>query len=368
MKIINPPKPIAKEAYDVALSQYVERAKQASNVRAILTMGSVGAPGLSDLDVIVVVDDEFQPEYAYHLATDNINKDIFIHGPIVIPISMVNDLQYIIYASNVTSIYGETLTINFDTLPAQDLRLLRLAYLIDFTEGRLAQYQQVVDTGIVEQRPWMTRLWSITHSEHLCSQANITLSPQAQQVLGDIRSLRSSWIEESVVDDTIFEKAFRQFGNINKEIFTHALHQLYEGETTVQPADVSIRDKRISFVPHIEGCEHLRSLIHIGNRELAHYRILAHPKYAYHLRNYGLATIRGCDQFRNPILNQRATLVKKHWVWLRQHCRDADSMNGHLGLRPYVGSRTYRAILTSFVKQGIWTVYDYMNKPDALYQ
>ncbi len=57
MKAIQPfnrPAPIEREEYDKAIRSYVAQVTSVPGVRSVFTMGGIKAPGLSDIDMIVV--------------------------------------------------------------------------------------------------------------------------------------------------------------------------------------------------------------------------------------------------------------------------------------------------------------------------
>jgi hypothetical protein len=76
MKIINQPRFLQKEAYDEELDLYLQKVDVAEGLVSVMTMGSVGAPGLSDLDLICVVDDGVRARSVLNLdLSDNTDQN-----------------------------------------------------------------------------------------------------------------------------------------------------------------------------------------------------------------------------------------------------------------------------------------------------
>lgn len=343
LRLYNPPKNIPMREYDKTRSDYVHQASQVSGVKGIFTMGSVKAPGLSDLDMIVVVDDSFNPQQSAALSVTNFSDDIFLHGPIVIHESLFDKLPYIIFATNLMLCYGSVSATEFDDLNDEAAHILELVYIIDFTESRLVQSKRVVAAGSIDQRAWMTRLWSLTHSEALCKKQSLALSTSTQEVLDTIRNLRSSWLDQATIDEDAFMYAFAHFFDANLEMFTLALHKLYE--TSPAPHNLkslSYGNKRIQFSEDVSGYQSQRHLIKVFSRSIERIHIVANPRYACHMMNYGFMNLPACSEYM--VLQQRAKHIKQHQAWLVKNCPDVRSLSGHLGVAQHRGKRSMRLI------------------------
>ena len=167
----NRPVAVELEEYDRAIRSYIAKVTSIPGVRSAYTMGSIKAPGLSDIDMILVVNDNFESGDSHRLSTSGIDNRLFLHGPVVLPISMTPNLQYVIYATGLDRRHGEDALPAFEQLDAEVANTLRMAYAIDFLQSRQVQYERVLRSRRIDQRAWMTRLWSLTHSEALFDDA-----------------------------------------------------------------------------------------------------------------------------------------------------------------------------------------------------
>ena len=145
MKIINQPQFLSKKDYDDELSLYLQNAEDSEGLISILTMGSVGAPGLSDLDLICVVKEDAKANtvHTLDLPKGAQERGILLHGPILIPKSLFSNLHYIFPVSNLIDCSGESLLQNISPVSNEEEKSLALAYLVDFTLSRLLQHSVV---------------------------------------------------------------------------------------------------------------------------------------------------------------------------------------------------------------------------------
>jgi len=113
-KILDRPSQFSFEDYEEIKDLFVRRVSNDRNVISIYQMGSVSVPGISDLDIIIVLKDN----------TINVNNDIFrinfkgfkssyifMHAPFVINYSTFRRLKMIFYAKNIIKLWGEEINI-----------------------------------------------------------------------------------------------------------------------------------------------------------------------------------------------------------------------------------------------------------------
>ena len=81
------------EKYDFAFEQYIKMAKQHHGVLDVIQCGKVNNPGVSDIDVLLIIDDwkNFIP--SIKLLNPEIISPLFTHGPFLCEKSDLSDLQ-----------------------------------------------------------------------------------------------------------------------------------------------------------------------------------------------------------------------------------------------------------------------------------
>lgn len=343
MIVFNEPISIRRSKYEEELKKYIDGVKSVDDFVSIMTVGSVGAPGLSDLDVICVVKDNFNKKYSSKFTVNHLDKNIFLHGPVIVPESMIEDLQYLIYASNLTDTEEVELASKVRKLSNFEKKNLSLAYLVDFTEGRLVQYAITKQEGKIDKRAWMTRFWSYVHTQNLCRYAEIKLSENSCKIIEDIKNIRENWLNGNSCNNDHFLDIFYRSEAVAKEVMKTACKESYtriEGpKILLDPYVFESRNKRIICSTNIlEPYSSIRTL-KINNHTVPFITTYAPLEYAIHLKQYGYPRECFHENFTltletskyNHILNKRSRIVCRHSLFLKEN-NIKYSMKGYLGM------------------------------------
>ena len=341
VQIVNQPKFLTGEDYEVELNNYLNRAKKAKGLVSVVTLGSVGAPGLSDLDVICVVEDDSKANdlYPLRISKKDHERGIFIHPPIIIPKSLFKKIDYIFPVSNLVDCYGLSLASEQSNLSDHVKKSLSLVYLMDFTFSRLLQHSVVKTNGVVEKRNWLTRLWSLTHTERLCNDVGLELKPSWERLLREIRDVRKKWNSGLECNDgkfwNLYQRLFCVHLQLLPEIFKKELEFLELNKPSI---DLSFenKNKRIfckSFVkfplPINHYTKYWSSVLKIN------YQTLFSPiEYSLRLAHYGFSTsadLALSDNSYGQVLKKRGALVRRYNEFL-DNGGITFSLRGNLGL------------------------------------
>tara|TARA_B110000495_G_C23013431_1_gene599721 strand:- start:104 stop:1192 length:1089 start_codon:yes stop_codon:yes gene_type:complete len=339
MKIINQPRFLKKEAYDDELNRYLQKSESSEGLISILTMGSVGAPGLSDLDLICVVEEGVKSKSVSGLdIPDGAQKrGILLHGPIVIPRSLFSDLHYIFPVSNLIGCSGESLLDSINPVSEDEEKSLALAYLVDFTLSRLLQHSVVETKKIIDKRGWLTRLWSLTHSETLCNIAGIALQSNWKTLLNDIRNTREDWNSGKDCDDQKFVNMYKRLEIVHQQLLTAALDTESQilGKTQSDNSLNFLRSTRNITCQSITTPKVLNHGTFLNSVLKVNYQTIHAPlQYAVRLAHYGFQgqdPIKLSDTVHGRVLQKRASLVKKYNHFL-ETSGITFSLQGGLGL------------------------------------
>ena len=97
------------EAYDSATEKIANHASQFDEVLAVYRMGNVAHPGISDLDVIVVVENaETLPPFSFMQRLTEMERQTLIHGVFVVSKAFWEQREIFFSFSNLTQLYGST--------------------------------------------------------------------------------------------------------------------------------------------------------------------------------------------------------------------------------------------------------------------
>ena len=80
MKIIDYPKSHSVEDYNSAIDIHVQEFSQVEGVLAVYQIGGVSTPGISDIDLVVVFEDQYKYQKNPRLVNSNTGNYLFTHG------------------------------------------------------------------------------------------------------------------------------------------------------------------------------------------------------------------------------------------------------------------------------------------------
>ena len=105
---------ISLDCYERIIANYVSRVSQLEQVLSIIQIGSFTAPGLSDIDLIVVLDDgDEQPRWEEislkHISKDIIGSEVIAHDVFVINKSIADKIEAYFYVDAQKTLYGDSL-------------------------------------------------------------------------------------------------------------------------------------------------------------------------------------------------------------------------------------------------------------------
>lgn len=340
MRIVNQPELIDIRDYQHATQEYIRRVKKINGVKAIFTMGSVGAPGLSDIDLIIVTEHDLSLSDSSSLSNKDIDERLFLHGPIILPETMLEKLQTLVYASNLELIWGENEELpTYQKLDSETQQALLLCYLVDFTESRMLQFADIKDRNTVDKRVWLTKVWSVTHSYKLYETAIQTLDDQNSiDQLEKIIETRAAWLSTGKVDDHLFLQSLSAAEKLNETLFVSTLKYLWGSPTLPKNEQFWSGRKEFCFSNQNSLPSYSTMNKKFINKKLKGYYCEQLPAYLAHLSNYDTDVKPNWVIDPKPqkalsnIMQERFSLVKAHAHWLHKHAKLSGSLSGYTGI------------------------------------
>lgn len=325
--------------YEKQIEIYRKQASSTRGVRSVYLMGSIRSPGLSDIDIITVVDDDFDPAHSSTLSTNYLDQNLFLHGPMIVPQSMATEVQSIIYASNLTLLHGIECLPDWELLDAKTKERLSICHLIDFIENRFAQVSRMINKPL-NKRAWLTRIWSTAHSLSLYRsllRTGETIPSNIIELEKKVLATRAIWNEEKFVSDDRFYQSWDAAVEINHFIFAKVLSSWYGKPLLARPYKFKgpmniMRFKNGTTRPRYQT----RSISFMGRRISFTYADQM-PEYLAHLQEYVKVTPQWevhptINQGLSLVRQQRSRVVRSHSRWLLKHAPNSRSLRGHLGM------------------------------------
>lgn len=202
---------IVHEDYNNAINLYIGHISKLPFVKSVYQIGSVKDPGISDLDLIVVVDEYYDPLKIGLLSIfrNNIHsqsKNIFIHDIYLYDQHTFRKILYSNYCDNIKLLYG--IEQQLDIPDRLELNILSVQIIFDFVASRLAQFNQFLASGRISLRSILVRVSSIKHSYSLLSRLGINDS-EIQDFICNVEKMRKE--HERFSDNDILETFLDSF-------------------------------------------------------------------------------------------------------------------------------------------------------------
>jgi len=193
---------IGHEVYNTVIDSYIEHIRNLSFVESVYQMGSINDPGISDLDLVVVVKDCYDPLKMNLLSVfrnsihDKV-KDIFLHDIYLYNQNTFRQILYSNYCNNIKLIHG--VEQQLDVPDRTELEILAMQIIFDFVASRLAQFQQFLASGQISQRGILVRVSSIKHSYSLLKRLGIEDS-EIHDFVCKVEKMRRGHVKVSDID------------------------------------------------------------------------------------------------------------------------------------------------------------------------
>lgn len=217
LSVINDLNEISKNDYKKVIDDYIDAISSNPTVSAVYKMGNISEPGISDIDLIVVVKDCMDPVNIHKLSirnsgkTDLFNK-IFLHDIYLCNTSVIREIRYTSLCDNLELLFGEDHEIK--NVGEKELGPLSLQIIFDFISSRLMQFKQYLAAGTISIRGTLVRVSSIKHSYNLLKNLGVR-DKETETFINRVtemrRNLRS--ISERDISD-LFLKSFKKFEKV----------------------------------------------------------------------------------------------------------------------------------------------------------
>jgi hypothetical protein len=188
--------------YRHAIDSYVARCADIRGVSAIYQFGNIGAPGLSDIDLMVVLRDDakgtedFQRLSIRHPSwqDERVIRDCFIHNPFVCPESVFREIDWIIPGNEWTHLSGDHVDRREPT--HDENKTTALIHGLDFAIARVHQLVRAAQSSAGSLRWLVPQLWSVTHTRKILERLGAPLSISWSSLIDRLAELRAMPLEE----------------------------------------------------------------------------------------------------------------------------------------------------------------------------
>jgi hypothetical protein len=202
MQLIDDLRPLSLADYEHVIEMYAAECSAIPGVCAIYQFGNVGAPGLSDIDLVVVLDDDapllcpdFERLSIQHerWRREPLVGACFIHDVFVCPRNAFTHIDWIIPGNKWTLRAGvET---EREDPAGEEQKMIELVHGLDFCIGRLHEFATLDDGTPRSVRFLVPQLWSLTHTQRFLVNAGVELEQSWAEVARALVRMRATPID-----------------------------------------------------------------------------------------------------------------------------------------------------------------------------
>jgi len=187
--------------YSTLINTYVDKVSKVKGVKSITQMGSFTAPGLSDIDLIVIVEDDTLPSWESisikKILENEKGNEVIAHDVFVYPESLADYLDGLFYIDQKNTLYGSQINSRFSKIQRQQLKLL-LSF--EYTVNRLEILVSLLAAPRVDVRSIMLFISTLRHTYTLLYNFNIISDTHRLEKINEIEDLRATCLDNSSPD------------------------------------------------------------------------------------------------------------------------------------------------------------------------
>lgn len=190
------PLPISQAEYEAATARFIESVCQHPALRAVYQMGSTSAPGISDIDLIVIVADSFRGHIGQALsqqAIDERDAYLFCHPPLHLTESLAKSARRFCNIGNPQLCWGDPVAMplldaeeahQIDVLVAAETLPWAWAKVLDSIQGK---------KEVVHIRQVLIEFTYLDHTIQTCSRLFGESTREWEQFVAGANCLRREW-------------------------------------------------------------------------------------------------------------------------------------------------------------------------------
>ena len=215
----------AADDYESVTQAEVERLRVFPEVVAVFSTGMVNAPGISDLDLIAVLDvnrsSSPSPRKLKQAIAISSDQYIRTHAMFGISPSLFQHIRWLADLSRLDCVYGENL--KADLVPEVYQDVFRAVRILETGIHKFFALRQAVNANPVSTRELLLTLNSIGYSLSLAGQLEYGSAPAKaamRQFRTDVSEIRATWFEE---DSARRGKVLRELVDRGPNLLWHAM-------------------------------------------------------------------------------------------------------------------------------------------------
>lgn len=341
--IINDIKNLTNFDYQNLVGQYIDYLKKKPFVRAVYQIGAVNDPGISDFDLVVVVDKCNDPLKMNELSIlqaqgNDALKYIVFHDIYLYDCESFEDFHYTNYCNSMELLHGISQPVR--EINRSEIIPLSVQIIFDFISSRLVQFQNFLATGRLSLRGILVRIYSIKHSYMLLR----NLGLENQEVLKFIERVKHLRENLDNIDSqtvlNLFLESFFQFSRIVWMAAKYFSERFLLFHSAIEPSNClklnqNFNLKFVDCTPDIYRSVKNETMIYYPEEVFYHYHAytncsnLIAEKAKYYISCSGNESYDLIQEY-TEVLQKRLDAISNHFEFLKKN-RAYYAMKGNPG-------------------------------------
>ena len=182
--------------YDELIKFYVNQVKKVDGVKSIIQMGSFTTPGLSDIDIIVIVDDISPPKWddisMLQLLKSMEGFEVIAHDIFIYPESLSKYIEALYYVDRKIILYGDGIG---GLLAEKEIQDLKLHLSFEHTTHSLEALVNLTSLPSVNIRQILLFFSTLRHTYRLLQSFNLISKKDCKLKVQQIELLRTNSLD-----------------------------------------------------------------------------------------------------------------------------------------------------------------------------
>jgi hypothetical protein len=199
-KLIDYPQFVDRDIYQSAIDAIIDKLKRFHQVKTIYTIGHVGNPGISDIDMLVIAEDQAILSENFRLNMKSVEKYLFLHQPYGCSVTDFKQAEQYSFFHNYQLAYGNDLRTGI-SLNAIETDLLKKQTALEFLLKMLIQMLVQKTYGVLRIRDLLLHGKALIYDLEFLNITKGTLFDLVQSVI----KWRNNWFTQRPSDKELTE-------------------------------------------------------------------------------------------------------------------------------------------------------------------
>lgn len=177
------PRYVSREDYAAAINRMVEKVVNSGLAQSVYQVGSVGTPGISDVDLVVILHENLRTDFNPVAGLTYQDRYLFSHRLFGTVIPYALELEKYVFFGNYEHLWGYRFDMNRHSLPEDQLKLLKYQIALEYLLKAWISISINTFTGIIKVRNLLLHAKGILHDIRFLELENTALEKCIHKII-----------------------------------------------------------------------------------------------------------------------------------------------------------------------------------------